>query len=63
MLASAADYDNALVSLTAEVARTYTVIRTFEVLIQITLENVKVQEEGSKLPSPVSAMAPPRNWM
>jgi NodT family efflux transporter outer membrane factor (OMF) lipoprotein len=45
-LASAADYDNALVSLTAEVARTYTVIRTQEVLIQITLANVKVQEDG-----------------
>jgi NodT family efflux transporter outer membrane factor (OMF) lipoprotein len=46
LIASAADYDNALVSLTAEVARTYTVIRTFEVLIQITRENVKVQEDG-----------------
>ncbi len=46
VLASAADYDNALVSLTAEVARTYTVIRTSEALIQITLENVKVQEDG-----------------
>ncbi len=45
-LASAADYDNALVSLTAEVARTYTVVRTSEVLIQITLANVKVQEDG-----------------
>jgi len=46
LLASAADYDSALVSLTAEVARTYTVIRTLEVLLQITLENVKVQEDG-----------------
>jgi NodT family efflux transporter outer membrane factor (OMF) lipoprotein len=49
LLASAADYDNALVSLTAEVARTYTVIRTFEVLIQITLANVKVQEDGLEI--------------
>jgi len=49
LLASAADYDNALVSLTAEVARTYTVIRTFEVLIQITLANVKVQEDGFEI--------------
>ena len=29
LIASMADYDNALVSLTAEVARTYTVIRTY----------------------------------
>ena len=36
LIASMADYDNALVSLTAEVARTYTVIRTYEVLIEIT---------------------------
>jgi NodT family efflux transporter outer membrane factor (OMF) lipoprotein len=48
-LASAADYDSALVSLTAEVARTYTLIRTYEALIQITLENVKVQEKGLSL--------------
>jgi NodT family efflux transporter outer membrane factor (OMF) lipoprotein len=46
LIASMADYDNALVSLTAEVARTYTVIRTSEVLIEITLTNVKLQEEG-----------------
>ena len=31
---SVADYDSALVSLTAEVARTYVAIRTFEVLIE-----------------------------
>ena len=36
-------------SLTAEVARTYTVIRTQEALIQITLTNVKVQEEGLEI--------------
>jgi len=48
-LASAADYDNALITLTAEVARTYTVIRTQEVLIQITLVNVKAQEEGLEI--------------
>ena len=34
LLATVADYDAALVSLTAEVARTYVVIRTFEVLIE-----------------------------
>ena len=49
VLASAADYDNALVSLTAEVARTYTVIRTDEALIQITLENIEVQEDGLEI--------------
>ena len=46
MLASVANYDDALVSLTAEVARTYTVIRTYEVLIEITSANAKVQEDG-----------------
>ena len=49
MLASVADYDDALVSLTAEVARTYTVIRTYEVLIKITSANAKVQEDGLKI--------------
>ena len=49
LIASVADYDDALVSLTAEVARTYTVIRTFEVLIELTRENVKVQEEGLQI--------------
>ena len=34
LLASVADYYSALVSLTAEVARTYVAIRTFEVLIE-----------------------------
>ena len=34
LLATVADYDSALVSLTAEVARTYAVIRTFQVLIE-----------------------------
>ena len=46
MLATVADYDNALVSLTAEVARTYATMRTFEVLIQIARENARVQKEG-----------------
>ncbi len=49
LIASMADYDNALVSLTAEVARTYTVMRTSEVLIAITLANVKLQEEGLQI--------------
>jgi len=49
MFASVADYDYALVSLTAEVARTYALIRTFEVLIDQARENVKVQEEGLRM--------------
>jgi len=44
-----ADYYYALVSLTAEVARTYTMIRTFEVLIQLAEANAKVQEEGLRI--------------
>ncbi len=49
LTASVADYDNSLVSLTAEVARTYAVIRTFEALLEITRQNVTVQEEGLKI--------------
>ena len=49
LIASVADYDDAIVSLTAEVARTYAVIRTFEVLIELTRENAKLQEEGLKI--------------
>ena len=49
MLATVADYDNALVSLTAEVARTYAEMRTFEVLIQIAYKNVKIQKEGVEI--------------
>jgi len=46
LLATAADYDSALVSLTAEVARAYALLRTYEELIQIARENAKVQKEG-----------------
>jgi NodT family efflux transporter outer membrane factor (OMF) lipoprotein len=45
-LATVADYDNAIVSLTAEVARTYALIRTQEVLIQLAEENIALQQEG-----------------
>src|SRR5213076_1822737 len=48
-LATVADYDDALVSLTAEVARTYILIRTFQVLITLTRENVAVQEDGLRI--------------
>jgi NodT family efflux transporter outer membrane factor (OMF) lipoprotein len=39
-----ANYDDALVSLTADVARTYVLIRTFEGRLEVTRENVKIQE-------------------
>jgi NodT family efflux transporter outer membrane factor (OMF) lipoprotein len=47
--ASEADYYYALVSLTAEVARTYVVIRTFEVLVDQTRENARLQEDGLRI--------------
>jgi NodT family efflux transporter outer membrane factor (OMF) lipoprotein len=47
--ATIADYDNALVSLTAEVARTYTLIRTFEVLIEQARQNAAIQQEGYRI--------------
>ncbi len=46
LIATVADYDDALVSLTAEVARTYTAIRTFQVLIQLARENAAIQRDG-----------------
>jgi NodT family efflux transporter outer membrane factor (OMF) lipoprotein len=48
-LARVADYDGALVSLTAEVARTYTMVRTFDTLLEQARKNVEVQEEGLRL--------------
>ena len=44
--ATIADYYAEVVSLTAEVVRTYVVIRTTEVLIAQAQENVRIQEEG-----------------
>lgn len=49
MSSTIADYDNALVSLTAEVARTYVSVRTFEVFIEIARENVRLQKEGLQI--------------
>jgi len=49
LLASVADYYNALVSLTAEVARTYATLRTYEVLVDQARANVAVQEEGLRM--------------
>ena len=62
LLASVADYYSALVSLTAEVARTYVVIRTFEVLIA-QAEREREDPGGGRCgsPSPASATARPRS--
>ncbi len=47
--ATVADYDDALVALTAEVARTYALVRTFQVLIELARQNVAVQLEGQQI--------------
>ncbi|WP_223642946.1 efflux transporter outer membrane subunit [Corallococcus sp. EGB] len=49
LLASVADYQSSVVSLTAEVARTYVTVRTYEVLIEQARENVRIQEEGYRI--------------
>jgi len=46
LLGSVSDYFAAVVSLTAEVARTYVSVRTFEVLIAQAEENAKLQQEA-----------------
>jgi NodT family efflux transporter outer membrane factor (OMF) lipoprotein len=49
LLSSLADYDNTLVTLTADVASTYITIRTAEERIRIARENVDTQEESLKI--------------
>jgi NodT family efflux transporter outer membrane factor (OMF) lipoprotein len=44
--ASVADYDDALVSLTAEVARTYLVIRTIDERLAVARQNVQIQQRS-----------------
>ena len=46
LLASIADYDTVLVTLTADTANAYVVIRTFEERLAIARENVKIQERS-----------------
>ena len=46
---SVADHEGAVVSLTAEVARTYVVVRTYEVLVDQAQENARIQEEGLRI--------------
>ena len=47
--ASVADYDNILVFLTSEVARTYVLIRTLEERLAIARENVSIQERSLEI--------------
>ena len=49
LLGTVADYDDALVSLTAEVARTYALMRTFEEFVRIARENANVQKQGLEI--------------
>lgn len=46
---SIADYDDVLVSLTAEVARAYVLLRTFEERLEIARENVKIQQRSLQI--------------
>ncbi len=48
-LATVADYDAAVVAVTAEVAQTYVVIRRFEALLEQARQNVGLQEEGQEI--------------
>src|SRR5499433_2395047 len=49
LLSTLADYDNTLVTLTADVASTYITIRTAEERIRIARENVGTQQESLKI--------------
>ena len=49
LLATVADYDNTLVSLTADVANSYILIRTLEKRLEIARQNVESQRESLKL--------------
>lgn len=44
--ATVADYDGAIVALTAEVARSYVALRTFEALLDLARRNVTLQEQA-----------------
>ena len=48
-LSSTADYQQVLVTLTADVARTYVAVRTFEELIELARRNASVQEESLRI--------------
>jgi NodT family efflux transporter outer membrane factor (OMF) lipoprotein len=48
-VATVADYDNALVSLTADVANSYVTIRTLEKRIEVARQNIETQIENLKI--------------
>jgi NodT family efflux transporter outer membrane factor (OMF) lipoprotein len=48
-LATVADYDDALVSTSAEVAHIYALVRTFQSLIELARENVTIQQEAQQI--------------
>jgi NodT family efflux transporter outer membrane factor (OMF) lipoprotein len=48
-VATVGDYDTALVTLSAEVARNYALVRTFEALIALAQQNIAIQEEGVRI--------------
>jgi NodT family efflux transporter outer membrane factor (OMF) lipoprotein len=49
LIASIASYDDVLVTLTAEVARNYVLIRTLEERIRLARENIKIQQRSLEL--------------
>ena len=49
MRASAADYDNALVSLAGDVAQTYLALRVSQAQLEIARQNVELQSQGLKI--------------
>ena len=49
LIASVASYDDFLVTLIAEVARTYVIIRTLQALIDVQLQNVQVQARSLEI--------------
>lgn len=49
LLATLADYDNTLVTLTADVANTYIALRTAEERIRIAQENIDIQQQTLKI--------------
>ncbi|MBW1774434.1 MAG: efflux transporter outer membrane subunit [Deltaproteobacteria bacterium] len=49
LLANIASYDDVLVTLTAEVARTYVQIRTFEERVRLARENAEIQDKALQL--------------
>ena len=46
LAASVANYDDVLVSLTADLATAYIQLRTFQEQLRVALDNVKVQQDG-----------------